>query len=301
MTDALRSDRPGPGEATDRDRDARIEELLVVGLDHYFAGQHELAINIWTRVLFLDRGHARARAYIERARGAVSERQREGEELVHAGAAALKRGDRAAARQLLTSAIERGSSGEEALALLHRLDRLEAAARHVTRPAPPHTRPEHRPFRESSQGRRDARVAWLAGGVLAGVLLAAVAGGYLWLISDPFELTGAPATIPSLGEQPLPVPAGCEIRLARARALASSGRLHDALAMLAPGDPDEQHRASYEGLRATIQRQLIEAGRRAAPAIAAGTPADAGARGGRSSAPARPRPSGSDAPDVPRK
>src|SRR5918999_6103865 len=126
MTDALRSDRPG--ETPDRERDARIEELLLSGLDHYFAGKHELAINVWTRVLFLDRGHATARAYIERARGAVSEKQREGDELVHAGAAALNRGDRLTARQLLTAAIERGASGEDALALLNRLERLEAAS-----------------------------------------------------------------------------------------------------------------------------------------------------------------------------
>ena len=52
--------------AYEAERDARIEELLVTGLDHYFSEQHELAINVWTRVLFIDRGHARARAYIER-------------------------------------------------------------------------------------------------------------------------------------------------------------------------------------------------------------------------------------------
>ncbi len=67
----------------ERERDARVEDLLLTGLDHYFAGQHELAISVWTRVLFLDRGHARARAYIDRARSAIAERQREGEELVH--------------------------------------------------------------------------------------------------------------------------------------------------------------------------------------------------------------------------
>src|SRR4051812_3347637 len=61
---------------------SRIEELLLAGLDHYFNGQHELAISVWTRVLFLDRSHARARAYIERARSAIAERQREGEELL---------------------------------------------------------------------------------------------------------------------------------------------------------------------------------------------------------------------------
>ena len=35
--------------------EARIENLLVTGLDHYFAGEFEQAINLWTRVLFLDR------------------------------------------------------------------------------------------------------------------------------------------------------------------------------------------------------------------------------------------------------
>ena len=50
----------------------QAETLLVDGLDRYFAGQYEEAIQIWTRVLFLDRAHARARAYIDRARTAVA-------------------------------------------------------------------------------------------------------------------------------------------------------------------------------------------------------------------------------------
>src|SRR5262249_13559776 len=125
MSDPLRFD--AASEVAGRDHGPLVEELLLTGLDHYFAGQYELAINVWTRVLFLDRGHARARAYIERARSAVSERQREGEELVHTGAAAFERGESKAARRLLTSALERGAATDEALALLARLDRLEAA------------------------------------------------------------------------------------------------------------------------------------------------------------------------------
>ena len=113
----------------------RIEELLLVGLDHYFAGRHELAINIWTRVLFLDRSHGKARAYIERARSALAEKHRQAEELIHTGQAALDRGDHGAARRLLTSA-ERAGGGDEALSLLHRLDRLDAAT-----PATARTRP----------------------------------------------------------------------------------------------------------------------------------------------------------------
>src|ERR687889_1222370 len=110
--------------ASDTGRETRIEELLLTGLDHYFSGQHELAISVWTRVLFLDRSHARARAYIERARGAIAERQREGEELLQTGAAAFKRGDADGARRLLTSAIERGAQPDEALSMLDRLERL---------------------------------------------------------------------------------------------------------------------------------------------------------------------------------
>jgi hypothetical protein len=66
-------------------RDQRIEQLLLTGLDRYFAGELERAIQVWSRVFFLDRGHPRARAYIERARGAIAERQREAEAHVHRG------------------------------------------------------------------------------------------------------------------------------------------------------------------------------------------------------------------------
>src|SRR5690349_24154513 len=125
MPDPVRHDEDAA--ASDTGRETQIEELLLAGLDHYFNGQHELAINVWTRMLFLDRSHPRARAYIERARGAIAERQREGEELLQTGAAAFARGDAVRARRLLNSAVERGASPDEALALLDRLDRLSPA------------------------------------------------------------------------------------------------------------------------------------------------------------------------------
>ena len=109
--------------------DAKIEQLLLVGLDHYFAGRYEQAIDVWTRAFFFDRDHPRARAYIERARSALAERQRESEELLQQGVAAFHRGDAAEARRLLTAAIDGGAPSEEALAVLGRLDRLELGAR----------------------------------------------------------------------------------------------------------------------------------------------------------------------------
>src|SRR5204863_9141169 len=116
------------------DRDAKIEQLLLVGLDHYFAAQYDQAINVWTRALFLDRSHPRARAYIERARSAVAERQRQSEELLQTGVAAFHRGDGDEARRLLLAAIDGGAPAEEALAVLERLDRLETSSISVSLP-----------------------------------------------------------------------------------------------------------------------------------------------------------------------
>src|SRR5678815_1530745 len=85
MSDPLRTDpvTPSSSEHPDVERDAKIESLLLAGLDHYFASNFTQAIDVWTRALFLDRNHARARAYIERARSALGEQQRESEELIH--------------------------------------------------------------------------------------------------------------------------------------------------------------------------------------------------------------------------
>jgi hypothetical protein len=93
MSEPLRTDPADQAPLSEADRAARIEQLLLSGLDHYFGGHYEQAINIWTRVAFLERGHGRARAYIERARGALAERQRESEELTHTGIAAYEAGD----------------------------------------------------------------------------------------------------------------------------------------------------------------------------------------------------------------
>src|ERR1700704_4154331 len=123
-SDPLRTDTSrAPDAAPDGDRDAKIEQLLLTGLDHYFAARYELAINVWTRALFLDRSHARARAYIERARSALAEGQRESEELLQTGLAAFHRGEGNEARRLLHAAIEGGAPSEEALAVLDRLNR----------------------------------------------------------------------------------------------------------------------------------------------------------------------------------
>ena len=136
----LRTDPSDSGPLSEAERAARIEQLLLSGLDHYFGGNYEQAINVWTRVAFLERGHGRARAYIERARSALAERQRESEESLHQGIAAYQAGDLQRARVLLTQAVEQGGANELALVFLQRLGRLDSVP-----PSSQRERPANRP------------------------------------------------------------------------------------------------------------------------------------------------------------
>src|SRR5437667_6723384 len=128
MADSSRTDPSRAiDDAPDAERDAKIEGLLLAGLDHYFLSRYEQAINVWTRALFFDRSHARARAYIERARRAQAERQRESEELLHNGTIAYRSGNVTEARRLLQAALDAGAPLELAFPMLERLNQLEPA------------------------------------------------------------------------------------------------------------------------------------------------------------------------------
>jgi tetratricopeptide (TPR) repeat protein len=264
MTEPLRFDTTSAVAAPvpEREREARVEDLLLRGLDHYFSGQYDLAINVWTRVLFLDRGHARARAYIERARGAIAERQRHGEELVHTGAAAFQRGEAEAARRLLTAAIEHGAGTEDALALLDRLDRLTAASVLQESRAEPRQATRPGPVDHAAPGDR-AWIAWVAAGAvlgMAGLALTIVlldARGAPWL---PLA-GGASVTVPRASEEPLPVPSASEVWLARGRGFYTRGHLRDALAALDAIHPGDPLNPQADELRAVIQGQLLAAAR----------------------------------------
>ena len=264
MTDPLRTNRlPSGGDVPERDRDARIEELLLIGLDHYFLGQHELAISVWTRVLFLDRGHARARAYIERARGALAERQRESEELLHTGVAAFDRGDAGAARRLLTSAVEHGAASEEAVALLERLDRLDTVTHQGQAARDAWTGilslPPDKPS-EAQDPAPSSRLVWIATGVCAGIGLAAVAA-WLWTGAQGWWVAQDRAPRPAVSAaavDPLPVPSSAEAVFTKAQRLHEGGRVYDALAALASIRRDDPLRSRADALRATIQKQLLD-------------------------------------------
>lgn len=262
MSDPVRTDAARPADSlADTDKEARIEQLLLSGLDEYFAGHYEQAINIWTRVAFLERGHGRARAYIERARGALAERHRESEELLHRGIAAFNDGQTDAARDLITRAVEQGGPHDVALVLLERLNRLAtpAGSPDAPRPIQPARRasvplPAETTGRPSWRVRGAAALAIVIGGAAIGVLSGMTLP--VWL-ADP---TGAPqGQVAAMPLDPLPIGRSSERLVARARAFQAGGRLHDALRSLETIALADPMRPEADRLRGELQRQLLEA------------------------------------------
>ena len=244
--------------------EGRIENLLVTGLDHYFAGEFEAAVNLWTRVLFLDRNHDRARAYIDRARSAQAEQQRISEALVHEGLAAFDKGEVIRARALLSDALNQGASHDVALGVLGRIDRLDAGSR-VAAPVRPAIRRRAlaRPSVAAEVNQRRGTIAlWWA--TAAGIVLVA-AIAFVMVAPDGFTewfpvqaTTGRPAIqVSSPPPAPLPVPSPTEVYVARARSLFANGKLRDALRALDRVPIGDALRPDAERIRADIQRELL--------------------------------------------
>jgi tetratricopeptide (TPR) repeat protein len=275
-SDPLRTDSTAPASTSEGvERDAKIEQLLLAGLDYYFASQYDQAINIWTRALFIDRNHARARAYIERARRAQAERQRESEELLHNGAVAYRRGDAREARRLLQAALDAGAPFEDTFPMLERLNQLEASA---SPPAVSRTRNHaHAPTGSVADPGRPPSQSWLALGFALLVVIAV--GAYVVATSSaewrPWsDGPAASPTAPAAREMALRIPTNGEMALAGARSLASRGELRAALAALERVRPTDPQKGDADRLRADVQRQLL---RSASDTPAVPAPGESGA------------------------
>ena len=285
MSDPLRTNlfENTASTVSDAERDAKIENLLLAGLDQYFTADYAQAIDIWTRALFLDRNHARARAYIERARSAMAEQQRESEELLHNGVAAFERGEIAAAKEMLNAAVRRGGAHDVALAFLTRIDRIHAATSALP---PPEPAPSKLPFRPRTSLQSGTRTRWSNGliavliGVTAALAIASRDRVRHWM--PAFSGAAQDGVTPMrIVAEPLIVPRSSETALDRAHALFASGRLYDALRAIDLVKPADPLRADAEKLKAIIQRELLafqtmpggELSNRAEPTLPAiGTP-----------------------------
>ncbi len=260
-TDPIRTDDHTP-PASAAERDARVEQLLLAGLDHYFSGQYDQAINVWTRALFFDRSHARARAYIERARRAQAERQRESEELLHNGTAAYRRGDVKEARRLLQAALDAGAPLELAFPMLERLNQIEP----MPAPMPPARAPRPAPAAAHERTPAPSRLSFSPLAFTASLLVALIVALAVLVALRPdwrslLSLTPPAATAglaPVAHEAVLAIPTRGEMALERARRLAGAGALRDALAALDLVRTTDPERNDADQLRSDIQRQLLQ-------------------------------------------
>jgi tetratricopeptide (TPR) repeat protein len=265
MSDPLRSDGRALELLSGEERTARIEQLLLTGLDHYFAGDYDQAVNLWTRVLFLDRQHDRARAYIERARSAQAEGQRECEALLHEGLQAFSEGAVDRARELLQAAIDRGAPHDMALGVLDRIERLEVGQ--TTTGA-----------RRAADAPARARVADPGGGTpgrskvaatisVIGLVLVVLTAAGAWEFSvGELSSTGRqlpqpvqPQAGPTLPAEALPSTGAFEADLARAQRHFAAGRLHEAVAALDRVPIGDPLHVEAERLRERVQRELLRA------------------------------------------
>ena len=248
MSDALRTSHANAPPLSDAEREARIEALLLSGLDHYFSGQYEQAIDVWTRVAFLERRHGRARAYIERARSALAERQRESEELLHDGIAAYEAGDVDAARDLLTRAVADGNAGDAALVFLQRLRRLETATDAA--------RSDPRPHAQSSVIATPRFTNWPLTLAVSAIIVASIL-----LLTRP--ITSWLADLPVNGpaetahQDALPIVRSSDLAIAQARRLAAGGHLREALRTLRRIGAADPMRADADRLAADLQHRLL--------------------------------------------
>ena len=263
-SDPLRTETPRTLDAaSDADRDARIEQLLLAGLDHYFAAHYELAINVWTRALFFDRSHARARAYIERARSALAERQRQAEELLQSGTAAFRRGDSGEARRLLQAAIESGAPLEDAFPILERLNRMDTVPAAPPPARSQSDRPVPAPQSTADAASRSPGLAWSIITLIALVGIgayAAIASSGDWRMLVGLQSARSATLAPAARDVVLALPQRGEMALMRARTLAAGGALHDALSALDGVRATDPQKPDADRLRADLQHELLRLG-----------------------------------------
>lgn len=249
------------------DRDSRAEALLVEGLDQYFSGNYDEAIHLWTRVLFLDRTHARARAYIARARTAVGERQRRADEMLHSAGELLSQGDLEQARRLLSKVEQTSGADEKVAEMWARVERVERTRRGL--PVPPAVLAvvDAVPLRTRRWG-LDSTAWAIATAALAVLLATAVASPAVrdWFASAT-RTSGAP---PAARVRPLPVLSSAEVARVRAETLYARGRLAEALQALDRVEMTGATREAADALRVDIQRWLLTPRRAAASAVGPG-------------------------------
>lgn len=236
-------------------REGRTEALLVEGLDEYFQANYEEAIHLWTRVLFLDRTHARARAYIARARTAIGERQRRAEEMLHRAGELIDRGELDQARRVLSQVEQVSGADEKVAELWARFERMARTPPGGRWPTVTAAVVDAVPLRTWRWGA--ASTAWFVAAAALGALIvtAAVSPAVRDWFADGRNASSRPVS--ATEPRALPTLTSGEVALVRAHTLYARGRLAEALAALDRTDAYGTSREAADALRADIQRWLL--------------------------------------------
>lgn len=255
--------------------DQRIDDLLAEGQAAFERGEHQAAIDAWSRIFLIDIDHAEAASRIEQARRLKAEAERKVEEVFHEAVAHFDAGERAQASAAFQRVIDMQPNHLAAREYLEQLEadpagerpsplagppaarkRLEAeilvppdeaiaAAKRRPKPAPAPARPVPAP--------RPRRALLTIG---SGVLVLLLAGGALvWLNRERLFPNSRAADLPPAG-------AAEPDALTRATELHGQGKTPAAIAQLRRLPPEDPQ---YDRAQALIQ-QWEAIGKPATPA-----------------------------------
>lgn len=232
------------------DRESRIDELLMAGLDEYFAGRYERAVQVWSRVYFLDRAHPRARAYIDRARGAIAERQREAEAGVAGRDESLESRD--------ATLLRLADAGTPPPAVVGSLAAQPRPA------ADPDDLPSAAASIPRVRSQRAGHIAHALLFVVAGVLL--FVAGYMVAARDDLAEWWLGRTPAAAAVREVPAAAPAEVSVNLARQHMAAGRFQEARRALDAIAVDDPLRKQADALLAELRQMLRGAeGRRLTP------------------------------------
>jgi tetratricopeptide (TPR) repeat protein len=256
----------------------KTELLFRQGEDLYALGLYQQAIHVWTRILFLERGHHRAKAAIERAKRAVSERQRELDAELATAIATLETGDVEAAAARVRHVLSLDPRHDEAhqlterIAALRRRNEPTASSRAVSDETEPPASKRGLLLRVSRASSRplsrttNASPLKMAGFALGVILVFASGGLYLYLnwesiVSDGAFVTGnalsPPGDAPAVDASP---PGVSELHYYNGSRLYAKGYYRRALAELSRVRRDDAVFERARSLILRIEERLLRAG-----------------------------------------
>ena len=270
---------PADAESIEPKNDALFRQ----GEELFALGMYPEAIHVWTRILFLERGDTRAKSAIERAKRAVSERQRELDVELAAAATILDGGDldRAAARvRHVLSLDPRHAEGHQLAERIAVRKRRNDGVRNTTPAFAPSFDEATTSVPASKRGLllRVSRTASpalrsgasssplkMAGFALAVILVFASGALYLhlnweFIVSDGAFVTGSPFGLGGADPVHASVPGASELHYYNGARLYAKGRYRQALAELSLVGRDEVVFERARGLILRIEERLLRGG-----------------------------------------